>query len=375
MFRCGILDSRRMLPVSHILLLGCLAAAWNTSGASGETERLKAVVTRWSDALETFSGSYYLSQSSFVNIDGAMHEESHTEWHIVLRQAGDNFYFSQEYINPEKEKTWHEIHSFYNDIYNTYTDQAGNRLAVIDNHEREGMPFPPGVYLTPREIFGKRPEYTLSEVLASGTTRLLQENGKRILSHSNPDLHAAVDIMLDSGSRVVQMDWVRRPFASPEEELKKIWEGDIFDLRVKKVTLELNEYKSIDGVLFPARVIKTWWRMDRAVAEDINARFDRGEITQDELTVQLYTAPVHQVNIQTFTLEDALINVPLSEGDFAIDWPDDTRVIKAKNMPEPGEVLPPPRELWQLLLMYAGIAAILLALILAGALLYRRLRH
>lgn len=255
-----------------------------------------------------------------------------------------------------------EIYSLYNGTLAAFTRKKGHPYGVANDQNRQALPFPWGVFITPEEIFGRYYEYTLADVLGSGVSRVVERDGLRILSHVNPTLSRAVDISVDSNGHVTRIERVRRPDIHSQEAIKGIWSGDPFDLRRKTTTLEFADFWEIDGIAFPAEVVKTWWRRDEVTVENANTRYQAGQIDQDELTIALYTAPVNEFNVQFLALEHARLNVPLSEEDFRIDWPDGLNVVDARYAPGPGEIVRPP------LAPYVYIAAAAGALLVLGAL-------
>lgn len=335
-----------------------------------ECIRAKESVITWANSLKSFSLSYDLSQSTYEHVGGNMREESSMAWQIVYRQDGENFYFSKETLSSKSVENDVEICSQYNGFFDTFTSFSGSSLGVVNDMKRKGLPFSWGIYLTPQEIFGHRGDYSLSDVLSEGSTQLIEQDGKRILSHINSNLSAAVDVTLDTDYGVKLIEWCRRPDSLSEETLKTNWKGDIFYLRILTVTLELSQYRAYNDVFFPSKVVKTWWRMDETVAEEVNTSFEKGKISKEELTVLLYSVPVQPVCVQTFVLKEAEINIPLSKEDIAIEWPKGVRIIQAKDMPEPGGLIPPERKIWPYIASVA--TCIIIIFVVSWIIIYRR---
>lgn len=364
------------LSLLAIVLVSSNALSQEPSIESTQTEQVKAAIITWSNSLESFSGSYTLTQINLGQdrisaIQQKLDPESYPKafyWRVVLCWEDDNCYFKLESLSGKDDS---ETHAMYNGIYDFLNQKKHHPYGVANDSSRTEFPIPWGVYLTPGEIFGHRKDYTLADVLAAGTTRILERNGKRILSHVNREMEKAVDIMLDDNDRITGIEWVHRPFSYQEDALREVWNGDLFDLRTKKITLNFLEYSDIDGVVFPSKVEKVWWAMDEAAASSVNAQFEAGQISQYELIAGLYTVPVHESTIQTFQLERALLNVPLSEGDFQINWPDGAKVYDAqRSLPKPGEIIYPEKRkgVW----IATAVAGSIVFLLMAGIMLYHR---
>lgn len=363
-------DGRYLVAVLYLWIAVCCYSQ-DIQDNSVTTEQLKQTVLVWADSLQTFSGEYTLSQTTYEydHATGQMTEEGYFSWTVVFRQAQDNYYFK---IENDSDETWKKnvhTHTQYNGVQNYYSQPRRvnwSSYGVSDITDEEGMPYPWGVYLMPREIFGERQDYSLKDVLAQGRSRLITNKNEYILWHSNPQIHSAVDISINKDNFITKIEWVRRPFVVPEERLMVYWEGDVFDLRRKQTTLELKDYQDINGVSFPGSVIKTWWRVNESAVKESNALYESGAISQDELEVLLLTTPMEAVCVQYFSLTNATVNEALSEKDFAIDWPKDVRIFDAKNMPQPGERIPDERGLW----FYMAIAGVIGVCILAGVIFY-----
>ena len=345
-----------VLLVFAALVMPAVGFAQEGPSAGTETESLKKAILSWSSSLVSFSGTYNLSQ-----LAQEQQNQSAIDWRVILRWDGRNSYLEMETLSGTRPDNDIEIYSLYNGALDIFTRKNGHPYGVANAENREALPFPWGVFITPEEIFGHHYEYTLADVLGSGVSRVVERDGLRILSHVNPTLSRAVDISVDSDGHVTRIEWVRRPHTYSEEAIKGIWSGDPFDLRRKKTSLEFADFWEIDGIAFPAEVVKTWWAIDEVTVEKANTRYEAGQIDQDELTIALYTAPVYEFNVQFLVLEHARLNVPLSEEDFRIDWPDGLNVLDARYAPGPGEIVRPPRS------PYVHIVAAAGALLVLGA--------
>ena len=287
-------------------------------GNEGELKAIKSALIGWSMSLKTFSGRYHLAYPS-EDVPGEKHVE------ITMRWDGVNAYSEMRSGSPDKPDT--EIHTFHQGVLDTYVSQEGRPgYGVTNGQGYAGLPWPWGVYITPEEIFGRHHAYSLADVLGSGESRLLERHGERILSHDNRTLGRSVDIFVDEQNRVKRFEWVRRPLSHSQDELRDLWPGDLFDVRIPKSTLELSNYTEIEGIPFPLDVFKTWWRLDESQAEQVNLMYEAGQIDQEELIVRLHTTPVHEFTHQTFSLDEARLNLPLSDEDFEIDWPSGAEV-------------------------------------------------
>ncbi|NLN92581.1 MAG: hypothetical protein GX130_04620 [Candidatus Hydrogenedens sp.] len=397
-------DGRYLVAVLYLCLAVCCYSQ-DIPEDTVTTEKLKQTVLAWADSLKTFSGEYTLSQTTYEydhateqmaeedyfswetfleeytlsqtsneydHATGQMAEESYSSWTVVLRQAQDNYYFKIENNSDETWKRRVETHTRYNGVQNYYSQPGFVNWpshGVSNITDEEGLHYPWGFYLMPREIFGERQDYSLRDVLAQGRSRFITKNDHYILSHSNPQIQSAVDITINKDNFITKIEWVRRPSVVSEERLMAYWEGDVFDLRRKQTTLELKDYQHINGVSFPGSVIKTRWRVNESAVVESLDLYENEAISKDELEVLLLTTPVQAVCVQSFSLTNASINEPLSKEDFAIDWPEDVRIFDGQNMPQPGERIPDipaERGLW----FYMAIAGVVGLCILAGIVFY-----
>jgi hypothetical protein len=279
-------------------------------------DEVKSLLVAWSQSMQTFSGSYDLEQEITADPD--------TErWRITYRWDGRNVYFQQEWFVPEGVQT----NAYYDGLLHYCSDSSDYSYAVVNDKKKENTEFFWSVYLTPEAIFGQYHELSLADVLAEGTTRFLERDGDRIVSHTNRDLHRAVDIHLDDQDRVKRLEWVRRPFSYSDEQLRTIWSGDPFDLRRKRFSLDLSEYAVIEGVPFPMAATKTWWISNAEAGERLNQAYDRGEISMDELTIGLYTTEENVLNVQRLQFESVALNTVLGKEDFSLDCPENAQVF------------------------------------------------
>jgi len=375
--------------------------------AATEAESLKNTIILWSRSLESFSGSYRLWQENLMNTAPAqddikrlgrlLHPDrypDHFEWRVIIRTTGRNAYFELHELNtvsPTNPDPDVEIYSYYNGVYDSFSRTKGYPICVANDHSRNGLPFPWGGYITPEEIFGRQREFLLGEVLSSGNSRVVERDGLKILSHVKlPVLRTGaqdplkpedvvvfqkcVDVAVDADGHVARIEWVSRPYPS-EETVRQMWPGDPFDLRTKGETLELGDYAEIDGVAFPRQVVKTWWTKNKSDIDAASARYAAGEISQDELRIDVISLPAIERCVQTFTLEKARLNVPLTEADFKIDWPKGVKVWDAKEVPPPGAIVGEPCSPYYYPAIVGGVLGILAIIGVVACLIIRRRRR
>lgn len=322
-----------------LIRLWCIPFLIPVYGAYAETpvntdthiEEIKQTVLEWADSLKTFSGRYRLD---LFQEDGTPSKQ----YRCVLRWDGMNTYYELESGDPDASNI--EIFAYHNGLLDTYIMQQGrSSYGISGSVGKQGVPIPWGVHITPEEIFGQNHEYSLAYILSQGVTQLIERDGQWILWHSNPELSCSVDVYVDKQYRVTRLEQVRRPYSYSVEQLQEIFPGDPFDLRVPRTTLILSAYSDFDGVPFPIEVTKIWWQLDEYTAENINSAYEAGAISLEQYIVDMYSVPVYELARQIFRLDDARVNLALTETDFQIEWPKGTRIYTPEelaNMEETG---------------------------------------
>jgi len=310
-----------VLCVHSLMLVGGLGLTWSTHAQPAasidsvvsnnpEVDQYIEAAIEWSLSLETFAGTYRLER----NRPNEPLERLSVEY---------KFNDSHEFMGIENTDTLNvEVFSLAGGVMDSmYITEGVDGYGVTDTPDRESLPFPWGVYITPQEIFGQYHDAHVSDVLSSGLSGIYSLDDKTVLYHINYDLRRSVDLWFDDAMNITRIEWMRRPTNVTKEQIDNESEYQIYELAIRKITLDLEDHTVIDGVSFPLRGQKTWWQPDVDAAQVANLRFRNGEIDTVEHAMEFYTILSSQRASQTFELNHASINQPLSAADFEIDFP------------------------------------------------------
>jgi len=185
---------------------------------------------------------------------------------------------------------------------------------------RNNWPEPLGAEVSPFELYGEIMGDSMSEILSDGESYFFEKNGIRILSHRNSELQTCVDIYFSDDNLITQIDWVMRPDIS-FEQLRKSYDGNLFEVRWLNTTLELYNYVHIKGVDFPTFAIKTWWRPSNELIDMINA----GQMKLSEVEKWSFAKNMSEfVGQQTVDVdvENLSINEPIAPSAFSLQFPE-----------------------------------------------------
>ena len=146
-----------------------------------------------------------------------------------------------------------------------------------------------------------------------------------------------------------------------------------------RMSLELDQYRYLNGVAFPCWAMRTYWTEDGDAVEPLKTRCLANEISVQEYYYLLRQTPPSYIDSIMYVAVDAAtarVNEPLSEEDFTLTFPDGTVFTDYRS----GETATYVASSWLVenrLWLMATIAAVLTAcgaLALRGVLAHRR-RH
>ncbi len=330
------------------------------------------VVLDWSLSLQSFSGAYRLVQYSAPKIAHSSEAQINNlekafEWHVIFRWEGNNIYRELQCLSCPSDTVGIEINALYNNTLETLLMEENGYSSGLKNiKDRDSLPIPWGVYISPAEIFGSYSDGLLIDVFSSGESFLVEAEDFSVLSHINDTLNLNVDITLDKNNNVMNIEWMQRPGEKFRKSLQENMGVNILEMSVPRTSLEFDNHDLIDGIMFPKTVTKKWWRGDEAILKELHSKRQSGEIpTDEELYIALYSAPVQPYAIQIFELENAMLNYPLSKKDFQIQWPKDVVLYDAETAPAPGEIAIPIKSPFvRIVTFFIGAISILLIFVL-----------
>ncbi len=315
-------QTTRLICFCSMLLLLFLSVsrvnAQDADSSDDKIQEMRALILQWSSSLHSFKGKYRLTldKPDAVQSPAAVYE-------IEYRYQDKNRYLQKNPIiafpsHPDDIMTYALYHDDATLRVENNTEKKP-KPATISLH-RKGWDIPWGVYITPEELFGEFQEVSLAEILSEGDSSIFERSGQRIFSHINRKKQKNVDIYVDEQNRISRIEWVMR-LPNPEEEIRTLWKGDLFDVRRVIRAIEFGETKEINGVQFPVWAERTRWNVRDEEFEALKKELETGKISNLQYAVRLYTElEAFQIEKQVFELfpESVTINQPLAKGDFCV---------------------------------------------------------
>ena len=283
--------------------------------APHDIDTLRALVIN-RPALRSFRGAYMITQED----ESGGRLVSQDEY----RFEGDNRYLTQERMTPGQPK---EIHTFVQ-YQGKYSTRGENDKGVAITLSEPYWPLPVGARLNPPMLYGEQHGYSLGEILSEGDSTVVLRDNMRVLSHRFGKGANCLDIYIDENDRIKRIESVDRLVYS-DDEIRMFCNGDLFDVRQLRTTMELDGYQEINGIEFPAWAQKTWWRNDMDYLQPLLDLRKAGGISELEYAVRFYTeVPCIPASVQTLTvdLDNVEVNIPLTVEDFALDYSKGTSV-------------------------------------------------
>ena len=203
-----------------------------------------------------------------------------------------------------------------------------------------------------------------------GKSTLLKRGGEKTLvywSESEELYGLALNLRLDKQNRIIEVDYVVRPFYSPEEV--QLWATkDIHEVVQRMSSIELADYKEFNGIWLPCYMKQTKHNSteesrSQYVSIAADARRDGRNLCEyyvrlfEGLEYEKGNSHTEEVRIDPGTVK---INDTLNKSDFEIDFPPYTSIVDR----ETNEVITTARETW--LERHANLVIILIALGILG---------
>jgi len=305
---------------ASLFLLSSVSRAYaqDSDSSNDNVQEMRTLILQWSSSVHSFAGKYRLTldKPDAGQSPAAVYE-------IEYRYQDKNRYFRKNPIiafpsHPDDIMTYALYHDDAALRVESNTENAP-KPATVSLH-RKGWDIPWGVYITPEELFGEFQEVSLAEILSEGSSSILERSGQRIFSHINKKNQKNVDIYVDDQNRVSRIEWVMR-LSNPEEEIRTLWKGDLFDVRRVIRAIEFGETQEINGVPFPVWAERTRWNVRDEDFDALKKELETGKITNLQFAVRLYTElEAFQIEKQVFELfpESVTINQPLAKDDFRV---------------------------------------------------------
>jgi len=301
------------------------AAICDISKEDNAASKVRDHIMAWSNSIKSFDVEYRCVQHD-------EHDEISFDWTIVHRWQPPSWYVSViDAAQLGKNGPTGEVHTFHQGANESMNVGAIESYGLTQSKGKSELPFPDGAYATPRDIFGFRSGKSLEDFLSTASLSIVERPEGCTLLAVTPETGISVDVTLGLDDRVSEIVFGRRPTGYSSEQIKEMWGRDSFDVRKTSLTLELNDYIETDGVWYPTNVVRTVWQVDEAEVISLNARFDSGAITQEQLAVEIYDLRPHQFVRQTVTLQKASLNKVLPDSDFRIQWPEGVKVYDAND--------------------------------------------
>ena len=296
-----------------------------------EFQRAREEVLAWSNSLKSFQGFYSLQQTNYTYANGGVNPVARFDMQVEFRFEGDNRYMMVEDIKTDGSRD-QQIAAFFNgsvqhrDNLKVGTEKEEG-LAML---EKGTWPFPRGAYLLPTDLFGWDCETPLEKRFERGETYLLKRNGVRVLSHH--DGPNSFELYLDDIGRITRIDEVFRPAISLEE-LQTVWkQKEPFDVFFYQATLELEGYREIDGVSFPALAKKTRYsHNEEEFNRECKSRFHAREIPIYEYQMCAVNASTHVSSVMDFQLDPGTIvlNERIPDSGFKVPLEDGVQIFSS----------------------------------------------
>ncbi len=330
------LVSRRAITVLAIvvLYLGALNAGAQSldASATNETEVLRQKALDRSNSFRTFEGSY---TASYANNEGVTTVES-----FQCRFRGDDLWLRDEMvehsgqdsgnINPGDVFTMARLAG----VTKYLMEKANNGEKIVEL-KREAPLFA-SQEIWPESTVGLERESGFRDLLQSasapgGRTFVTAREGMDVLTYCAQGRGPrATDIYFDSGGRIVRVEYVFRP-PCPPDDIRSYTGLEPFDVWGKDRSLELDDYRTFDGVDFPCHVTCTFWRIaNHSELHPIEIQGANREISVCETYARCIAAE-RDIDVGTTTVvfdpDTIRINAPLSDDAFRLDIPKGAVVI------------------------------------------------
>lgn len=305
-----------LLVCALVLPLVAAPAAADTADEVGE---LRGIVLEHAAQFRSFRGRYRLVQTSGT----AQALQMEFEARIQGEDLYVDLYFNSRSERRELAARWAGVHT---DRY----DNPDGYIGVSLNSPNWTLA-PDMAYMDPRvlflEIYGRRAD----DWLAVGRSTAHEREGMRVLSHHMPTYCAcSYDVYIDTENRVRRLEYAMR-LSEPETEIRRYWDGDLFDVRRLERAWEFDAYDVLDGVSTPTLAASHWYAHDDALSERLWDLRDRGRISELEAWVRNYVDnPATLTTVQTLAFVDPLaveFNRPLAREDFEIEIPENAFII------------------------------------------------
>lgn len=291
--------------------------AWSSTDANHEVVELRRIILEHAAQFQSFQGKYRLSQETDSGLWAPVFE---------CRVQGKNMYADMQVDNTRRidgEPAWdREIYTRWEGIISTRFERADHSPQIMLNNE--GWMAPDMAYLDPTVLFLTLYGKTAEAWLSKGTDTVHRRENMRVLSHMMPSCACSYDVYIDEENHIRRLEYAMR-LLEPEEELKKYWTGDLFDIRRVERSWAFDAWSIVDGVNCPCLVTAIWYAHDNALSEKLWGMRDRNEITGTEAWVRNYVENPETVSsVQTFEFvepEIIVFNEPLSKEDFALAAP------------------------------------------------------
>jgi hypothetical protein len=310
----------------------------------------RAKVLEWAESLKSFEGLYSLVQSHPQDVDAEP-----IEMQIEYRFQDENWYLNHSMLNNEKKTINHIEAMWKGDMQSLHRIIQGKLVlqeSGIVNRQEDARLFPPGALITPEKLFGKlRTLPDLKTFMSSGYTYLFERDGQSILRHYDGKLYA-VDIWLSENASVKRYDVSFAEFLP--DVVKAHYKGDFFEIRWLLESLELSDYRDLEGVSFPTRAVLTAWEPDPGIAEQIVAETKEQNLEPIDRFIRKCTQVELFPNmLQEFKLDvpSARVNAELTETSFRISYPEKIVMFNSK-----GSRIDP-RPFWRRTWFLASVAA------------------
>ena len=326
---CGLrLRQRAVLMAVALVIASCSFSLWaepvGPSTDSAVVAELRRIILEHAAQFRSFAGTYKLVQDTR---DGGLWEPE-----FECRVQGKNLYLDMQEGQVSsfdgRDSGLRQINTVYDGVISERLDVDGSTGVTLG--KKNGWMAPDMAYMDPRvlflEIYGK----TAAEWMASGTDTVHYRDGMRVLSHLMDWCSCSYDVYIDDAGLIRKLEYSMR-LLEPDEEVRRYWSGDLFDVRRVERAWEFDAHQLINGVMCPTVATATWYAHDDAISESLWTLEDSAQISQLEAWVRNYVEnpemPAVEQTFEFIDVSNVLFNVPLDRTDFELEIPVGAHVL------------------------------------------------
>ena len=290
-------------------------------------------VLEWSSSVVSYSGEFeYRERNPFyTDSDPEIMARGQTEkvWHATYKSDGPNRLIE----GTGKRGDFVDFDGFIGKIGDKVTiyERDVGTAEINGDSKFWGSLWVSIMPMTPECLLGNYNwAISLRDCYSAGHVQTFDRgNGITVCSFRVPNKKVfAMDVYWDEGAQCAKrIDYVTRPKVDLLPKILAKWDGDPFDLRSVKSSLEILSYETIDGIVFPTSAHKTFYAADEepSAALGFSPLVD-GDDYVDWL-LDYYQLPTHATVETDYLLYSCRLNVPIPESEFEISIPKGVLVV------------------------------------------------